>query len=159
MVRTEKPKVFGSIVASITVDVIDVEGNPPGSWIAFAPSTDAAGVTIGFQEVATDSVRGAIKVTPRSVDFAGFPLPHVLAIKKVKLASRRAIKRCVAFDFVGASVSPTCSSFHIGILMSQSAIRLAQRKTQHVSCCVFYMEPTVGFEPTTSALRKLHSTN
>lgn len=40
MVRAKQPQVFGAVIACVAVDVIDMQRNKTGAWIALAPSAD-----------------------------------------------------------------------------------------------------------------------
>jgi hypothetical protein len=104
VIWAEKAQIFGPVVPGVAVYVIDVQRHAARSRIAFAPSADAAGVAVRFQEVPADPVRGAIEVTPRSLDFAGKPSLDVFVVMKGRTTLVRAKDERIFAHKVAAAV-------------------------------------------------------
>lgn len=83
MVWAEKAEILWTVIARVAVDVIDVQRDATSFWISFAPPANAAFGAGHFEEISTDAMGRAVKISHRAFDFARFPFSQILVVLKI----------------------------------------------------------------------------
>jgi hypothetical protein len=74
VIRAEKAQIFGTVIACVAIDVVDVERYPARARVSFAPPTNAALLVVQFHQIAANMNRRLVEARRRSFDLSVQPI-------------------------------------------------------------------------------------